>query len=156
MNRNLEGVRELEALPDAIFVVDPKKEGDRGRRGQQARHPGGRASSTRTAIRSSIDYVIPGNDDAIRTIRLFAARIADAYLAGAAAPAAGDDDRGEGRRRRRGRRPAGLSAERRRRRGAARLSRHRSASSGIDDGRRATGVLPDTGSARWQTDSSSA
>jgi len=82
MSRNLEGIRDMTSLPDALFVVDPRKE-----------HIAV-AEATRLGIPviaivdtncdpEEVDYVIPGNDDAIRSIRLFSSRIADAYLAGA-------------------------------------------------------------------------
>ncbi len=81
INRNLEGLRELEALPDAIFVVDPKHE-------EIAIAEANKLGIPVVAIVDTncdpelVDYVIPGNDDAIRTIRLFSAKIADSYLAG--------------------------------------------------------------------------
>jgi small subunit ribosomal protein S2 len=81
MNRNLEGVRELEALPDALFVVDPKNEAIAIAEANKLGIPVVAIVDT-NCDPELIDYVIPGNDDAIRTIRLFAARIADAYLAG--------------------------------------------------------------------------
>ena len=81
MNKNLEGVRELEALPDAIFVVDPKNEGIAIAEANKLGIPVVAIVDT-NCDPELVDYVIPGNDDAIRTIRLFTARIADAYLAG--------------------------------------------------------------------------
>jgi small subunit ribosomal protein S2 len=82
MNRNLEGVRELEALPDAIFVVDPKKESIAVAEANKLGIPVIGIVDT-NCDPELIDYVIPGNDDAIRTIRLFLSRIADSYMAGA-------------------------------------------------------------------------
>ncbi len=82
MNRNLAGVRDLEALPDALFVVDPKKESIAIAEANKLGIPIVAIVDT-NCDPELIDYVIPGNDDAIRTIRLFASRIADAYLAGA-------------------------------------------------------------------------
>ncbi len=82
MNRNLEGVRDLESLPDAIFVVDPKKEAIAVAEANKLGIPVIAIVDT-NCDPELIDYVIPGNDDAIRTIRLFTARIADAYMAGA-------------------------------------------------------------------------
>ena len=82
MNRNLEGVRELEALPDALFVVDPKKEAIAVAEANKLRIPVIAIVDT-NCDPELVDYVIPGNDDAIRTIRLFTSKIADAYLAGA-------------------------------------------------------------------------
>ncbi|MCM2269524.1 MAG: 30S ribosomal protein S2 [Thermoanaerobaculia bacterium] len=81
MNRNLQGVRDLEALPDALFVVDPKNEAIAIAEANKLGIPVVAIVDT-NCDPELIDYVIPGNDDAIRTIRLFAAKIADAYLAG--------------------------------------------------------------------------
>jgi small subunit ribosomal protein S2 len=81
MNRNLEGVRELESLPDALFVVDPKNEAIAVAEANKLGIPVVAIVDT-NCDPELIDYVIPGNDDAIRTIRLFTARIADAYLRG--------------------------------------------------------------------------
>jgi small subunit ribosomal protein S2 len=81
MNRNLEGVRELEALPDAIFVVDPKHEAIAVAEANKLGIPVVAIVDT-NCDPELIDYVIPGNDDAIRTIRLFTARVAEACLAG--------------------------------------------------------------------------
>jgi small subunit ribosomal protein S2 len=81
MNRNLEGVRDLEGLPDAIFVVDPKKESIAVAEANKLGIPVVAIVDT-NCDPELVDYVIPGNDDAIRTIRLFVSRIADSYLAG--------------------------------------------------------------------------
>jgi len=81
MNRNLSGVRDLESLPDAIFVVDPKKEAIAVSEANKLGIPVIAIVDT-NCDPELIDYVIPGNDDAIRAIRLFTSKIADAYLAG--------------------------------------------------------------------------
>jgi small subunit ribosomal protein S2 len=81
MNRNLEGVRDLDALPDALFVVDPKNEAIAIAEANKLGIPVIAIVDT-NCDPELIDYVIPGNDDAIRTIRLFAGKIADAYLSG--------------------------------------------------------------------------
>ncbi|MCP4663673.1 MAG: 30S ribosomal protein S2, partial [bacterium] len=82
INRNLEGMRDLAQLPDALFVVDPKKEAIAVAEANKLGIPIIAIVDT-NCDPEQVDYVIPGNDDAIRTIRLFASRIADAYLAGA-------------------------------------------------------------------------
>jgi small subunit ribosomal protein S2 len=82
MARNLGGVRDMEELPDALFVVDPKKEDIAISEANKLRIPVVALVDT-NCDPELIDYVIPSNDDAIRAIRLFAARIADAYLEGA-------------------------------------------------------------------------
>ena len=82
MTRNLEGVRDMDSLPDALFVVDPKKEhitiAEANKLGIAVI-----AIVDTNCNPEEIDHIIPGNDDAIRTIRLFSSRIADAYLEGA-------------------------------------------------------------------------
>jgi len=82
MARNLEGMRRLERLPDALFVVDPKKEYIAVAEANKLNIPVIGLVDT-NCDPDLIDYIIPGNDDAIRTIRLFSSRIADAYLEGA-------------------------------------------------------------------------
>ncbi len=81
LEQNLAGIKEMAGLPDALFVVDPDKEAIAVR---EARKLG----VTVVAIVDTncdpdvVDYVIPGNDDALRAIRLFTSRIADAVLEG--------------------------------------------------------------------------
>jgi small subunit ribosomal protein S2 len=81
MNRNLSGVRDLESLPDALFVVDPRNESIAVAEANKLGIPVIAIVDT-NCDPELIDYVIPGNDDAIRTIRLFTSKIADASLAG--------------------------------------------------------------------------
>jgi small subunit ribosomal protein S2 len=82
LNRNLEGIRDLGQLPDALFVVDPKRESIGVAEANKLGIPVIGIVDT-NCDPELVDYVIPGNDDAIRTIRLFAGRICDAYLDGA-------------------------------------------------------------------------
>jgi small subunit ribosomal protein S2 len=82
MTKNLEGIRDMDELPDALFVVDPKKEYIAVSEANKLGIPVIAIVDT-NCDPELIDYPIPGNDDAIRAIRLFASRIADAYLAGA-------------------------------------------------------------------------
>ena len=82
MKRNLEGIRKLESVPDALFVIDPKKEDIAISEANKLGIPVVAVVDT-NCDPELVDYVIPGNDDAIRSIRLFASRIADAYLDGA-------------------------------------------------------------------------
>ncbi|MFL6195382.1 MAG: 30S ribosomal protein S2 [Thermoanaerobaculia bacterium] len=82
MSKNLEGIRDMEELPDVLFVVDPKKEDIAVSEANKLGIPVIAIVDT-NCDPELIDYPIPGNDDAIRAIRLFASRIADAYLAGA-------------------------------------------------------------------------
>jgi len=82
MSKNLEGIRDMDELPDALFVVDPKKEYIAVSEANKLGIPVIAIVDT-NCDPELIDFPIPGNDDAIRAIRLFASRIADAYLAGA-------------------------------------------------------------------------
>jgi small subunit ribosomal protein S2 len=82
LERNLRGIKNMERLPGAVFVVDPKKEHIVVQEANRLGIPIVAVVDT-NCDPQDIDYVIPGNDDAIRSIRLFAAKIADACLEGA-------------------------------------------------------------------------
>ena len=84
MERNLEGIRDMDRLPDALFVVDPKREHIAVAEANKLGIPVIAIVDT-NCDPEEIDYIIPGNDDAIRTIRLIASQIADAYRAGSGA-----------------------------------------------------------------------
>jgi small subunit ribosomal protein S2 len=73
LNKNLGGIKNMESLPDIIYIIDPSKE-------LIAVHEAKRLNTN--CDPTEIDYVIPGNDDAIRSIRLITARIADACIEG--------------------------------------------------------------------------
>jgi small subunit ribosomal protein S2 len=81
LDRNLGGIEDMDRLPGALFVVDPRRENIAVAEANKLRIP-------IVAIVDSncdpdpIDYVVPGNDDAIRSIRLFSSKIADACLEG--------------------------------------------------------------------------
>jgi small subunit ribosomal protein S2 len=77
----LQGVRTLDRLPDALFVIDPKKEHIAVQEASKLDIPVVAVVDT-NCDPDDIDYPIPGNDDAIRAIKLFASRIADAILEG--------------------------------------------------------------------------
>ena len=83
MVRNLDGIRDMERLPDALFVVDPRREHIAIAEANKLNIPVVAIVDT-NCDPELVDHVIPGNDDAIRTIRLFAGRIADSYIEGAA------------------------------------------------------------------------
>jgi small subunit ribosomal protein S2 len=78
---SLGGIRNMKKLPDALFVVDPKKEEIAVREANKLAIPVVAAVDT-NCDPDVIDYKIPGNDDAIRAIRLFCAAIADAIIEG--------------------------------------------------------------------------
>ena len=81
LNKYLGGIKEMDRFPGVLFVVDPKRE-------KIAVSEARKLGIPTVAIVDSncdpdeIDYVIPGNDDAIRAIRLFSTKIADAVIEG--------------------------------------------------------------------------
>jgi small subunit ribosomal protein S2 len=81
LQKNLIGIREMDGLPDALFVIDPKKEYIAVKEAKKLGIPVVAIVDT-NCDPEDIDYVIPGNDDAIRAIRLFTQKIADAVLEG--------------------------------------------------------------------------
>jgi small subunit ribosomal protein S2 len=94
LERSLGGIKHMDSLPDALFVIDVGHE-------KIAIHEAAKLGIPVVAIVDTncspdgIDYVIPGNDDAMRAIRLYAAGIADAVLEGresVPAVAVGEDE----------------------------------------------------------------
>ena len=79
--RNLDGIRGMTRLPDAVFVIDTRHEQIAVDEARKLRIPVIGVVDT-NCDPDEVDYVIPGNDDALRSIRLFAGGIADAVLAG--------------------------------------------------------------------------
>jgi len=83
LQKNLGGVKDMNKLPGCVFVIDPKKE-------HIAVHEASRLGIPVIAVVDTncdpegIDFVIPGNDDAIRSIKLFTGKVADAALEGMA------------------------------------------------------------------------
>jgi small subunit ribosomal protein S2 len=77
----LGGIRTMTRLPGAIFIVDSKNEAIAVREGRRLRIPIIAIADT-NCDPDEIDYLIPGNDDAIRSIRLLTSKIADACLEG--------------------------------------------------------------------------
>jgi small subunit ribosomal protein S2 len=81
LHRNLDGIRQMNRLPDAVFVIDTRRE-------KIAVHEARKLSIPVIGLVDTncdpddVDYVIPGNDDALRSIRLFVTRIADAVISG--------------------------------------------------------------------------
>jgi len=82
LEANLAGIKELNRLPDAIFVIDSNKEQIAVREARKLGIPVVAVVDT-NCDPSEVDYVIPGNDDALRAIRLFASKIADSIFEGA-------------------------------------------------------------------------
>jgi small subunit ribosomal protein S2 len=81
LQKNLEGIRNMSRLPDALFVVDTRKEKIAVDEARKLKIPVIGVVDT-NCDPDEVDYVIPGNDDALRSIRLFASRVADAVIAG--------------------------------------------------------------------------
>jgi small subunit ribosomal protein S2 len=81
LEKNLSGIQEMNALPGAIFVVDPKKEKIAVAEARKLLIPVVAIVDT-NCDPEEIDYVIPGNDDAIRAIKLVTSKMADAVLEG--------------------------------------------------------------------------
>jgi small subunit ribosomal protein S2 len=81
LSKNLEGIRGMSRLPDAVFIVDTKKEQIAVDEARKLKIPVIGIVDT-NCDPDEVDYVIPGNDDALRSIRLFASRMADAVLNG--------------------------------------------------------------------------
>ena len=79
LEKNLGGIKEMKRIPDAIFVVDPKKERICVKEAQSL-------GITLIGIADTncdpeeLDYVIPGNDDAIRAVKLIVSKMADAVI----------------------------------------------------------------------------
>jgi small subunit ribosomal protein S2 len=82
LERNLGGIKDMPKLPGAIFVVDPAKEHIAVAEAHRLKIPVVAVADT-NADPQLVDYVIPGNDDAIRSIKLFCTKIADACIEGA-------------------------------------------------------------------------
>ncbi len=79
--KNLDGIRGMGRLPDVVFVVDTRNEQIAVDEARKLKIPVVGVVDT-NCDPDEVDYVIPGNDDALRSIRLFAAGIADAVLGG--------------------------------------------------------------------------
>ena len=81
LDSTLGGIRSMNGLPGAIFIVDPKNEAIAIREGKRLRIPIVSIVDT-NCDPDDVDYIIPGNDDAIRSIRLISSRIANACIEG--------------------------------------------------------------------------
>jgi len=82
LQANLAGIKEMSHLPDSIFVIDSNKEQIAVREARKLGIPVVAVVDT-NCDPSEVDYVIPGNDDALRAIRLFASKISDSIAEGA-------------------------------------------------------------------------
>ncbi len=84
MNKSLGGIKKLKGLPGALFIIDPKKEHIAINEARTLKIPIVALCDT-NCDPSGIDYVIPGNDDALKSIQLFTSAIADSCIEGMAA-----------------------------------------------------------------------
>jgi len=83
LDRNIGGIKDMRTLPDLLFVIDPRKEEIAVSEAVKLHIPVVALTDT-NCDPDGIDYVIPGNDDAIRAIKLIASQLADAVLEGKA------------------------------------------------------------------------
>jgi small subunit ribosomal protein S2 len=81
LEKNLSGIKNMTRLPDVVFIIDVRKEEIAVAEANRLGIPVVAVVDTNCSP-DGIDYIIPGNDDALRAVRLFAARIADAVLEG--------------------------------------------------------------------------
>jgi small subunit ribosomal protein S2 len=81
LEKNLGGIKDMDELPGAVFIVDPKKEAVATKEVRKLGIPLV-AIADSNCEPDDIDYIIPGNDDAIRAVRLFCSKIADACIEG--------------------------------------------------------------------------
>jgi small subunit ribosomal protein S2 len=81
LEKNLGGIKNMDEVPGAVFIVDPKKEHIAIREARKLGIPVVAIADT-NCDPDEIDYIIPGNDDAIRAIRLICSKIADACIEG--------------------------------------------------------------------------
>ena len=79
LDKNIGGIKEMDRIPDCMFIVDPRKEHIAVLEAQSLGIPTVAIVDT-NCDPEEIDYVIPGNDDAIRAVKLIAGKIADAVV----------------------------------------------------------------------------
>ena len=96
LEKNLGGIRNMKKLPDAIFIVDPKKERICVQEAHTLNIPLIGICDT-NCDPEELDYVIPGNDDAIRAVKLLVSTMANAVIEAkqGAAQETGDDEAAE-------------------------------------------------------------
>lgn len=81
LDKNLRGIQEMNRLPDAVYIIDSKREEIAVLEARKLKIPVIAVVDT-NCDPDVIDYVIPGNDDALRAIKLFTSRLADALVSG--------------------------------------------------------------------------
>ena len=88
LERSLKGIRHMKGLPDVLFVIDVGHEHIAIQEAQNLGIPVVGVVDTNNSI-NGVDYIIPGNDDSVRAIKLYADALADAIIAAKATAAAG-------------------------------------------------------------------
>ncbi|MBV9646645.1 MAG: 30S ribosomal protein S2 [Candidatus Eremiobacteraeota bacterium] len=91
LERFLGGIKDMHRLPDAIFIVDPKKERIAVLEARKLKIPIIAVVDT-NCDPDEIDYLVPGNDDAIRAVKLMVSKIADAIIEGRTEAESGYDE----------------------------------------------------------------
>jgi small subunit ribosomal protein S2 len=81
LDKTLSGIKGMNRLPDSVFIIDVRKEEIAVAEANKLGIPVIAVVDTNCSP-EGVDYIIPGNDDALRAVRLFASRIADAVLEG--------------------------------------------------------------------------
>ena len=81
LEKNLGGIREMRGMPGAMFIVDPRKERIAVKEARTLGIPVVGIVDT-NCDPDDVDYIIPGNDDAIRAVKLIASKMADAVIEG--------------------------------------------------------------------------
>jgi small subunit ribosomal protein S2 len=94
LEKNLAGIRDMRHLPDVIFIIDSNKEEIAVREANKLGIPTVAIVDT-NCNPDGIDYIVPGNDDALRAVRLFASKMADAIVEGQQMLKEGAADAGE-------------------------------------------------------------
>ena len=91
LQRNLGGIKEMKKVPDMIFIVDPRKERNCVMEAHKLGIPLVGIADT-NCDPEELDYVIPGNDDAIRAVKLIVGKMADAVIEANQGQDAGEAD----------------------------------------------------------------
>ena len=91
LEKNLGGIKEMKKVPDMIFIVDPRKERNCVMEAHKLGIPLVGIADT-NCDPEELDYVIPGNDDAIRAVKLIVGKMADAVIEANQGQDAGEAD----------------------------------------------------------------
>jgi small subunit ribosomal protein S2 len=133
LTKNLAGIKSMTRLPDAVFIIDVKKEEIAVAEANRLGIPVVAVVDTNCSP-EGVDYVIPGNDDALRAVRLFASRIADAVLEGQQMGTEGGEETGEAAA------EAATETDGRQRRASASIDNTSSVTTSVDPGRESSNV----------------